>query len=87
MAALPQRNQALSAGSDGTVRLWDMASGKQLAAFTGDTHFFSCAITPKGRFAVAGDGAGQVHVLEILLLGQAVAKIPATCYILLISGS
>lgn len=67
VAALPEHGQALSAGGDGTARLWDLGSGAQLAVFTGDAHFFCGAITPEARFAVVGDGAGQIHVLEILL--------------------
>jgi NB-ARC domain/TIR domain/APAF-1 helical domain/WD domain, G-beta repeat len=67
LAVLPERGQALSAGDDGTVRLWDLASGRQLAAFTGDAPLYCCAVTPDGGFAAAGDGVGQIHVLEILL--------------------
>ena len=29
-----------------------------------------CAVTPDGRIAVADDGRGQIHVLEILLSGR-----------------
>ena len=67
VAALAERGAALSAGDDGTVRLWDLASGDQLAVFTADASFRCCAVTPAGRFAIAGDGRGQVHVLEIVL--------------------
>lgn len=40
---------------------------QQLATFTGDAAFTCCAVTPDGRFAVAGDSLGQIHVVEILL--------------------
>jgi WD40 repeat protein len=67
VAALPERGQVISAAKDGTVRLWDLASGRQLAAFTGDAPLYCCAVIPDGGFAAAGDGVGQIHVLEILL--------------------
>jgi hypothetical protein len=49
------------------VRLWNLENGKELAAFTGDAPFRCCAVNADGRFAIAGDGAGQIHVLDILL--------------------
>jgi hypothetical protein len=49
------------------LRLWGLENGSELAVFKGDAPFACCAVTPDGRLAVAGDGRGQVHVLEILL--------------------
>jgi hypothetical protein len=37
------------------------------SVFRGMRHPRRCMVTPDGRFVVAGDGACQVHVLEILL--------------------
>jgi hypothetical protein len=34
---------------------------------TGNAAFHDGAVTPNGRFVVAGDGLGQIHLLEILL--------------------
>jgi WD40 repeat protein len=67
VAALPERGQALSAGDDGAVRLWELESGVELAAFTADAPIRCRAVTEDAKFAITGDGAGQVHVLEILL--------------------
>jgi WD40 repeat protein len=63
----PDGRRAVPGSTDRTLRLWDLATGCELAVFTGDSQFSCCAVTPDGRFVVAGDRAGQVHVLEILL--------------------
>lgn len=67
VAALGECGQALSAGDDGTVRFWDLSTGKQLAVFTTDATIACLAVTPDSRLAIAGDLAGRVHVIEILL--------------------
>ena len=67
MAVTPDGRRAVSGSDDRTFRLWDLATGKQLAVFTGDGQFTCCAVTPAGRLAVAGDSQGQVQMLEILL--------------------
>lgn len=67
MALTADGRCAVSGLADRTLRLWDLATGRQLAIFTGDAAFTCCAVTPDGRFAVAGDSLGQIHVVEILL--------------------
>jgi WD40 repeat protein len=67
VAVTADGRRAVSGSNDRTLRLWDLATAKQLAAFTCDAAFLRCAVTPEGRFAVAGDSLGQIHVLEILL--------------------
>jgi WD40 repeat protein len=57
--------RAISCSLDRTIRLWNLKTGAQLAIFTGDAAFTCCAVSPDGR--LAGDGLGQIHVLEILL--------------------
>ena len=66
MTALPERH-ALSAGEDGTVRLWDLRTSEQLAVFTGDAPFRCCIAHDEGGLAVVGDASGHLHMLEILL--------------------
>jgi len=67
VAVAPDGRCAVSGSYDRTLQLWDLATARQLAIFTGDAAFPCCAITPDGRFVVAGAGRGQIHVLEILL--------------------
>ena len=64
----PDKRRATSGSEDRTLRMWDMTSAREIAVFTGDARF-SCytMITPDARFVVAGDSAGQIHMLEILL--------------------
>jgi hypothetical protein len=47
--------------------LWDLDGGQQLAVFTGDAALLCCTVTSDNQFALAGDGAGQIHLLEILI--------------------
>ena len=50
VAALPERGQVLSAGDDGTVRLWDLASGAGAAALCGPQ-----------RLGLGGGGAARAR--------------------------
>jgi WD40 repeat protein len=57
IAVSPDGRQILSGGSDTTVRLWDVASGKEVRRFEGPTASVeSVAFAPDGRLAV---GAGR----------------------------
>lgn len=54
----------VSASLDGTVRVWDMDSGTEVAAFTADSHVYCCAAHPSGVI-VADEDSGHVHVLRL----------------------
>ena len=61
------RRRLLSASCDRTVRLWDVASGKELKRLTGHTDYVYCvAFTPDGRRALSG-GADKREAWERLL--------------------
>jgi WD40 repeat protein/serine/threonine protein kinase len=49
----------LTAGSDGTARLWDAATGRLRQSFRGDSHFLvDAAVAPGGAVLVAGGSDG-----------------------------
>jgi WD40 repeat protein len=55
-------------GSDGTVRLWDVASGKQIATFAGlDTakDVFAVTFSPNGRMLAAADSSGKIKIWNV----------------------
>ncbi|HET9627509.1 MAG TPA: pentapeptide repeat-containing protein [Kofleriaceae bacterium] len=64
--AFSSDNQLLaSGGADGTVRLWNVASGRCLATLYATTTG-SVAVRPDGRFRVSGNVAGQFwHVIGL----------------------
>ncbi len=63
----PDCRYAVSAGSDRTLRLWDLAQGVEVSSFAGDDAFTACAIGNNGRLLVAGDANGRVHFFELRL--------------------
>ena len=67
MAVTPEGKRAVSASSDQTLRVWDLETGKVVAAFTADATLLSCAVGPDGRVFVAGDQSGRVHFLSLKL--------------------
>jgi len=53
------RRELLTTGADGTVRLWDAATGQPRRSFRGDSHFLvDAALAPDGAVIVAGGSDG-----------------------------
>jgi WD40 repeat protein len=50
-----------SCGHDNTLRLWEIGSRTQLAAFTFESVPSTCAVSPDGNTVLAGDTLGGVH--------------------------
>jgi WD40 repeat protein len=54
----------VSASADRTVRLWDLTSGQQVAAFTADAPVACCEIESDSGMVLAGDHSGAIHILK-----------------------
>jgi len=65
LAVSPDGRFAVSGSLDFTARLWDLRSGECIAAFTGDSIVYSCAVSGDGRTVVVGAGSGRVHFLRL----------------------
>jgi dipeptidyl aminopeptidase/acylaminoacyl peptidase len=57
LAPMPDGRRLLTAGSDQTMRLWDLASGRELQRFSNRPGAARClTVTTDGRYALAGTG-------------------------------
>jgi len=75
VAVTADGTRAVSGSDDGTVRVWDLAAGRQQAELTGDDDWVrSVAVTADGTRAVSGGGDGPVRVWD-LAAGRRQAKL------------
>ncbi len=65
VAVTPDRQRALSASDDRSLRLWGLEDGAELTAFHADAAIQCCAVSQDGKRTVAGDALGRIHVLDI----------------------
>ena len=65
VAITPDGRRAVSTSDDNTLRVWDLASGKELALLTADGPMAPCAVSLDGRTIVAGDATGNMHILKM----------------------
>ncbi|MDP2852955.1 MAG: caspase family protein [Smithellaceae bacterium] len=61
----PDGKTIASAGTDGTARLWDIATGKEIKSLRGhDGNVISVAFSPDGRFLASGGYDGTVRLWD-----------------------
>ena len=65
VAITPDGRRAVSTSRDKTLRVWDIQSGQELASFIADASSTACAVSSDSRTIVAGDAAGNVHILRM----------------------
>jgi WD40 repeat protein/tRNA A-37 threonylcarbamoyl transferase component Bud32 len=59
LAVTPDWKRALTGGTDGMLRLWDLDEGKQLKALDCKAEAFAVAISRDGKYGIAGLGGRQ----------------------------
>jgi WD40 repeat protein len=66
VAISPNGEQALSGGTDGTVRLWDVQTGKELRKLVGHTgQTYTVAFSPSGQLALSGGDDNQLLLWDL----------------------
>ncbi|MCS7161473.1 MAG: WD40 repeat domain-containing protein, partial [Gemmatales bacterium] len=66
VAVTPDGKYVVSGSRDNTVRLWDLASGKEVRRFTGHTNWvLSVAVSHDGKYVVSGSEDKTVRVWYI----------------------
>ena len=60
----PEGQRALSWSADGTLKVWDLASGCEIASLALEAGVCHAAVG-SGGYIVAGDSAGNLYCLEL----------------------
>ncbi|MCM3923209.1 hypothetical protein ND748_16265 [Frankia sp. AiPs1] len=66
VAVAPAGTWIVSAGRDGSVRIWEVATGRERARLTGSTGWVrALAVAPDGTWIVSAGGDGSVRIWEV----------------------
>lgn len=67
VAITPDGKRAVSASSDRTLKVWDLASGRCTDTFKGhEEKVYGVAVTPNGKCAVSGSVSGTLKVWDLM---------------------
>ena len=67
VAVTPNGRRAVSASTDNTVKVWDLASGRELRTLTGHSGpVYAVAVTPDGQLAVSASGDYTLKVWDLV---------------------
>ena len=69
--------RVMAAGGNREVRLWDVASGQDVAILPLDHNADSATFSPDGRTLAVGDIRGNVHFLETASPTEVLVRTPA----------
>jgi WD40 repeat protein len=61
----PDGKQLISASDDGTIKIWDLPSGRQRKSIPVGTPVRTAAISPSGAWVAIGDRFGEVSVFDL----------------------
>jgi WD40 repeat protein len=64
VAVSPDSRNAVSAGRDGTIRIWELAAVTQSRVLTHPASVWACAYTPDGEAIVSSAGDGSIWVWD-----------------------
>ncbi|MFM6269383.1 MAG: hypothetical protein ACKPFA_23205, partial [Dolichospermum sp.] len=63
----PDNQYIISGSLDQTIKVWHLDTGECLTSFINDCPITCCAISPDGKKVIAGDEAGRLHFLELIV--------------------
>lgn len=66
LAVLPDGQRLVSASSDQTLRIWDLATGQLLQVIDAGAPLHAVTVTPDGRRIIAGAADGQIQIWSVL---------------------
>jgi len=63
VAFSPDSKEIVTTSADGTVRLWDVASSREVSTLgnIGDTVIWSAVFSPNGKYVLAAAGDGSIR--------------------------
>jgi WD40 repeat protein len=64
---IPNSLYLVSSSLDRTVKIWSLSTGECLHTFINDSPITAIVISPDGKKVIAGDEAGRLHFLELIV--------------------